>query len=73
VAGVTALELLEDELKRRGFDGLYSETGCCCFVGDLVPCAGSWFRDCRAGYRQIRMSEDFGKEVPCIGPEKEEE
>ena len=62
-------DIIEDYLKKNGFDGLYREDECACKIGDLFPCGGEGVLDCDAGY--------FG---PCdcgeqhrfhIGPKKE--
>jgi len=44
-------EIVDQFLKREGYDGLYSEgLECSCVVGDLAPC-GNIQEDCRAGYK----------------------
>ena len=35
------IDLIEEGLKRHGYDGLFSRDGCCaCKIGDLAPCEG---------------------------------
>ena len=47
----TVLEIVEDYLKRNGFDGLYnSELECGCSISNLNPC-GDIKNDCTAGYQ----------------------
>jgi hypothetical protein len=35
---MTLKELIEDGLKRHGYDGLFSPDVCACKIGDLAPC-----------------------------------
>lgn len=45
---MTIQEIVEEYLRREGYDGLFNEEGeCDCVVGDLFPCAMLY--DCRAG------------------------
>lgn len=37
---MTLKELIEDGLKRHGYDGLFSPDVCACKIGDLAPCGG---------------------------------
>ncbi len=34
------MELIEDGLKRHGYDGLFYESQCACKIGDIYPCGG---------------------------------
>ena len=49
-------EIIERELKRHGYDGLFSVAGeCACRIGDIAPCVDieSMFdhiSDCECGY-----------------------
>jgi hypothetical protein len=53
----TVLAIVEETLRREGYDGLAQRDGMCsCFVGDLAPC-GMIEGHCEAGYR-----------IPCPGP-----
>jgi len=46
-----ARDILEAELKKKGFDGLYQPDGeCGCKVGELAPCGESCL-ECLPGYR----------------------
>lgn len=44
-------EILENFLKKNGFDGLANEEGCCCLIGDLMPCEQN-IGDCMPGCKE---------------------
>lgn len=46
---MNAKEIVEDYLKRNGFDGL-AGVECSCEIGDLMPC-DEFGSECRPGYR----------------------
>ena len=43
-------DIIEEYLKKNGYDGLYVEGECACLVDDLCPC-GEMSSNCAAGYR----------------------
>ena len=64
-------EIIENFLKKNGYDGLYNtEDECGCEVGDLFPCGNPSEIYCRAGYRQPCYSCDNNCDFH-IGPRKE--
>lgn len=46
---MTVRDMIEAELRRCGFDGLFNED-CACLIGDLAPCDENPL-DCQAGYK----------------------
>ncbi|HUX01550.1 MAG TPA: hypothetical protein VMY35_11280 [Phycisphaerae bacterium] len=61
----TVREIVEEWLKRDGYDGLYSRDACCsCFAGDLMPCLDPCGA-CRPGYAHkcpASISAEYGAE-----------
>ena len=47
---MTLLEIVEQYLIANKFDGLFSDDGCACEVGDLFPCEAP-HGDCQPGYK----------------------
>lgn len=47
----TAKDIVEKYLLDNGYDGLYSDYGCGCLIGDLTPCGGESLSGCRPGYK----------------------
>lgn len=47
------LKLVEEGLKRGGYDGLFNELGdCACLIGGLAPCYDGFSMGCQAGWKQ---------------------
>ncbi len=61
----TCKEIVEDWLRKNGYDGLWQDTeeGCGCGLDDLAPCGEVNMEDCRAGYKSAKG----------IGPRREDE
>ena len=64
-------DIIEDYLKKNGFDGLYRAGECACKVGDLFPCGGECVQDCEAGYLMPCDCEDQHRFH--IGPKRRKE
>lgn len=64
----TCLEIIEDYLIAKGYDGLYNDD-CGCFLADLVPCSSD-FAECRPGIK-IVLRGDEDECVYGIGPKTE--
>jgi len=73
---MTAKEIIEQYLRKNGFDGLFvddwdtfGEDGCGCFLEDLCPCNPEWMdiTKCKAGVRVENKDGSVG-----IGPKEEE-
>lgn len=45
-------------LCKHGFDGLFSDAGCACLIGDLMPCDEP-SPNCRAGYKRAPIPGEF--------------
>jgi hypothetical protein len=67
---MTGLEIIAEWLKEHGFDGMYSEAECGCFLEDFAPCYGDSIGSCIAGYRCKVIDEYNGKLVDGVGPVK---
>jgi len=52
---MTVRDIIQEYLKKNGYDGLYNEAGdCACLVDDLMPCTaceGVYVDDCEPGYK----------------------
>ena len=61
------LDLVQIQLKAKGFDGLYHDTGeCACLLDDLAPC-GQIESHCIAGYKAL-CTPDCEHEGDSDGP-----
>jgi len=61
---VTVKEILEQHLKKRGFDGLYLEDHCGCDLEDLMPCDGP-SDQCMPGFYQAQDEDG----IHLMGPQ----
>lgn len=51
IKNITVLGIIEEYLKKNGYDGLYSpDDECACGIGDLAPCTDIQ-GECMPGYR----------------------
>ncbi len=50
MSGPTVLDIVKEYLQAHGYDGLWNEGNCACFVADLEPC-GESMTSCQPGYR----------------------
>ena len=55
---MNVVEIVEDYLKKNGFDGLYNDGNCACEIGELAPC-DNMDSNCEPGYK-----------IPYPGPEE---
>jgi hypothetical protein len=66
-------DIIKEYLIKNGYDGLYNENECGCFLKDLMPC-GEAFSSCIPGYKCLcpdPFGEGYGT-VNGIGPKKED-
>lgn len=67
--GLNVEEIVGNWLRNHGYDGLYADDICWCFLDELVRCDGVVFPTCRPGYRQ--PDPDHPGDW-MIGPKKQE-
>lgn len=49
----TVKEIIEEYLKKNGYDGLYNADGNCgCCLDDLCPCGIEGIENCKVGYKR---------------------
>ena len=68
---MTVQQIVEEYLKKNGFDGLCG-CECGCEIEDLIPCDKSWCSDCVPGFNSPKLA----KENECdfwMTPEKPNE
>ena len=51
--------MIEEYLRKHGYDGLYCDE-CGCELSDLMPCGGESAIDCMAGYKHDGCTDDCG-------------
>lgn len=72
----TAKGIVEEYLKKNGYDGLYSVYDQCeCLLGDIMPCTCKYLVDildsCYPGYRQnVEGCKICGTVCKCVGEKK---
>lgn len=55
------LSIVEEFLRREGYDGLYNtDGGCACLIDDLEPC-GCMGSNCRSGYKNEGCTPECGE------------
>jgi hypothetical protein len=56
-------QIIEQQLKDGGFDGIFAAGECACCIGDLCPCDSSSILDCEPGYKV--MCTEVGDNCEC--------
>lgn len=55
---LSAFTVLTQEIKRRGYGGLYNATaGCACEADDLAPCGGGIAPHCDLGHKHAMTTD----------------
>lgn len=62
---MTLIQIIEEGLRKNGYDGLFIEDGCACRVGDLCPCGGL-NEGCSPGvFVEMEFCGNCTKSEPC--------
>ena len=50
---ITVKQIVEEYLKKNGFDGLFNDVGdCACCLDDLCTCNNEGIENCKCGYKR---------------------